>query len=89
MMMPSLETRQSKGAIYKISICAFSRLGGSPGVVVMFKRLWVQILEPDTGWTFVTLICCKKCIVCLKSPKINEKEAVDGPFKKEFINKFL
>ena len=24
---------------------------------------------------FFTFICCKKCIVCLKRPKINEKEA--------------
>ena len=24
---------------------------------------------------FFTLICCKNCIVCLKRPKINEKEA--------------
>ena len=25
--------------------------------------------------TFFTLICCNNCIVCLKRPKINEKEA--------------
>ena len=24
---------------------------------------------------FLTLICCKNCIVCLKRPKINKKEA--------------
>ena len=35
-----------------------------------------------TGWTFFALICCKNCIVCLKRPKINEKEAGVGPFKK-------
>ena len=29
---------------------------------------------------FFTLICCKICIVCLKGPKINEKEAGVGPF---------
>ena len=29
---------------------------------------------------FFTLICCKIRIVCLKRPKINEKEAEDGPF---------
>ena len=29
---------------------------------------------------FFTLICCKNCIVCLKRPKINEKEAGVGPF---------
>ena len=33
---------------------------------------------------FFTLICCKNCIVCLKRPKINEKEAEVGPF---FIKK--
>ena len=32
---------------------------------------------------FFTLICCKNCIVCLKRPKINKKEAGVGPiFKK-------
>ena len=31
---------------------------------------------PYTGWTFFTFICCKNCnAVCLKKPKINEKEA--------------
>ena len=29
---------------------------------------------------FCTLICCKNCIVCLKRPKINEKEGGVGPF---------
>ena len=32
---------------------------------------------------FFTLICCKNCIVSLKRPKINEKEAGVGPFKKK------
>ena len=33
---------------------------------------------------FFTLICCKNCIVYLKRPKINEKEAGVGPiFKKK------
>ena len=31
---------------------------------------------------FFALICCKNCIVCVKSSKINEKEAEVGPFKK-------
>ena len=37
-------------------------------------------------------ICCKNCIVCLKKPKINEKEAGDGPFflkKTTFIKMHL
>ena len=35
---------------------------------------------------FFTLIWCKICNVCLKRPKINEKEAVDGPFFKNPSN---
>ena len=27
-----------------------------------------------------TLICCKNCNACLKRPKINKKEAGNGPF---------
>ena len=58
--------------------------GGSPGLVVMgrrlvFKRSWVRIPVLYTGWTFFHI----KLYLCLvKSPKINEKEAGDGPFKK-------
>ena len=29
--------------------------------------------------TFFTFICCKNCLVCLKRPKINKKEAWVGP----------
>ena len=29
---------------------------------------------------FFTLTCCKKCIVCLKRPKINEKRPGLAPF---------
>ena len=39
---------------------------------------WRGILDGH----FFTLICCKNYIVCLKIPKINEKEAGVGPFKK-------
>ena len=49
----------------------------------MFQRSWVQILAPYTGWTFFTYISYKNCIVCLKRPKINEKEAGVGPFFKK------
>ena len=45
------------------------RQGGSPGLVVMDDDL--------------CLICCKNCIVCLKTPKIHEKEARVGPFLKK------
>ena len=46
-------------------------------------------LNPNTEYwmelTFFTLICCKNCIdVCLKRPKINQKEAEVGPFKKDY-----
>ena len=34
---------------------------------------------------FFTLICCENCIICLKRPKINEKEAWVGPFFKKRI----
>ena len=30
---------------------------------------------------FFTYNCCKNCNVCLKRPKINEKEAGVGPLK--------
>ena len=54
-----------------------------------YRRSWVRIPVPYTGWTwyFFTLICCKNCIVCLKRPKINEKEAGIGPFflKKTYV----
>ena len=32
---------------------------------------------------FFTYICSKNCIVCLKRPKINEKESGVGPFFKK------
>ena len=35
----------------------------------MFERSWVPILALYSGWTFFSLICCRK-------------EADDGPFKK-------
>ena len=44
---------------------------------VLESRRWMDI------WTFFTLICGKNCIVCLKRPKINEKEAGVGPFLKK------
>ena len=52
---------------------------------LMFERSCVRIRAPYTGWIFLTLICCKNCIVCLKKTKKNEKEAGDGPFKKYFL----
>ena len=55
------------------------------GMRLIFQRLWVRILAPYTGWTFFTHNCSKNCNdVCMKRPKINEKEARVGPFKKEY-----
>ena len=57
----------------------------------MFQRSWVRIPAPYTGWTFFTY--CKNCNVCLKRPKINEKEAGVGPlfiiFWVTFVRKFV
>ena len=55
----------------------------------MFKRSWVRIAVPYTGWTFFTLICCTICIVCLKRPKLNEKEAWIGTFFRKTITTIL
>ena len=58
----------------------------------MFERSWVRNPAPYTGWTFghfFALICCHNCIVCLKKPKINEKEAGVGPFLKKTNQKWL
>ena len=49
----------------------------------MFERLWVRIPAPYTGWTFFTLICCKNCIITIKT----EREAGVGPFKKTLFGK--
>ena len=46
----------------------------------MFKKLWVRIQAPYSGWTFSHRFVVK-IVVCLKRPKINEKEA---GFKKEW-----
>ena len=63
-------------------------LGRSPGLVVMgrdshsegcgFKSRH-RILDGH----FFTYICCKNCNVCLKRPKINEKEADLAHFLKK------
>ena len=69
-------------------------MGGSPGLVVMgddsclrgrgFESLR-HILDVHKKFT---LICYKNCIVCLKRPKINEKDAGVDPFKKN-LNKMV
>ena len=50
-------------------------LGFNPGAAY-----WMDI------WTFFQIDCAKNCNFCLKSPKINEKEAGVGPsFKKTYF----
>ena len=49
---------------------------------LVFKRSWVQIPAPDTGWTFFTYICCKNCTVCLKRSKMNKQRPGLAHFKK-------
>ena len=53
---------------------------------LMFERSWVWIPATCTWWTWhiFTMICCKNCIVWLKRPKMNEKEAGVGSLKKLF-----
>jgi len=52
---------------------------------LVFERLlfWIPALHTGWTWHFFTLICCKNCIVCLKRPKMNEKEAGVGLFLKK------
>ena len=63
-------------------------LGGSPALVVFgddscSKGHGFESQRHILDRHFFTLICCKICIVCLKRPKINEKEAEVGPFLKK------
>ena len=43
-------------------------------------KSWRRML--DAHLDIFHMIGCKNCIVCLRRPKINEKEAGVGPFKK-------
>ena len=61
------------------------RKGGSPGLVVMgrdsrSKGHGFESRHRILDGHFFKYICCKNCYVCLKRPKINEKEAGVGPF---------
>ena len=65
-----------------------SNVGGSPGLVVMgdySKCRGFEFQGRILHAHFFTLICCKNCIVCLKRPKIIEKEAGVGPFFKKHL----
>ena len=81
------------GLVFMILVTKiFINLGGSPGIVVMgrdshSKGHGFESRHRILDGHFFTYICCKNCNdVCLKRPKINEKEAAVGPFKKILIN---
>ena len=63
-------------------------MGGSPGLVVLGRDSRSEGRRFESRHHILdahlfTYICCKNCNdVCMKRPKINEKEAGDGPFKK-------
>ena len=49
------------------------------GTLVMFRRSWVRIPAPYTGWAFFTFIFCKNVLfVC--TDKNKRKEAGVSPF---------
>ena len=51
---------------------------------LMFRRLWVRIPAPYTGWTFFTYKCRKNWNDgCLKWPKINDKRGRGWPILKK------
>ena len=58
---------------------------GGYGKRLTYRRLWVWIQVPYTGWTFFSYICCKICNVCLKRPKISKKRRVSALFKKNKV----
>ena len=60
-----------------------NHLSSGFGRRLMIKRSWVQFPAPDT---FLTLICSKKCFICLFEQTENkQKEVGDGPLKKELL----
>ena len=69
------------------------QLGGSPGLVVKDDNScsrgcgFESQRRPLDGHFFI-LICSRNCNVCLKRPKINEKEGWVGPLfnkMKQFV----
>ena len=63
-------------------------MGGSPGLVVMgddscLKGRGFESQRHILDGHFFTLICCKKCIACLKRPKTNRKQPGVGLFFKK------
>ena len=87
---PNLVTLVVTDKLYSISPhCVVIFLANVSGALVYLVYLcsrgrgfesWRCIQD---GHDIFTLICCKNSIVCLKRPKINEKEAGVGPFFKK------
>ena len=62
-------------------------LGRSTGLVVMRDDSFREVVGSNPVTIYLmdifTLICCKNCYdVCLKRPKLNEKEAGNWPIYK-------
>ena len=60
-------------------ILIYCRAGGL--VQQLQEETHIRIQALDAGWTFLTFVLKLYC--CLKRPKINKKEAGDGPFLKK------
>ena len=84
-MISFLNSRSNRAHSRTITWQRLKIKGGSPGLVGMGRGSRSEgygfesrhcILDGH----FFTCICRKNCNVCLKRPKINEKEAVVGPF---------
>ena len=70
-----LEETENLVESFEAALATIRKLRGEPwssgyGWRLMFKRSWVRIPAPYTGWTFF----------------LNEKEAGVGPFKKQWVN---
>ena len=62
--------KNEKNAFWCLSIEHNVEAGGSPGLVVhwrrlLYRRTWVWIPAQNTVWTFFTFICCLNWIVIL------------------------
>ena len=88
MFKTKLYTSVTNYALMKVAILGQEPWSSGYGKRLMFWRLWVQIPAPYTGWKwhFAHWFVVKNCIVCLKRPKINEKEAGVGLFIKKSCN---
>ena len=59
-------TRRSKSLNKEEQLFRREPWSSGNGRRLMFQRSGVQILAPNTGWTFFTFICCRNCNLCLK-----------------------